>query len=299
MSDKISNSFSRAQFWTVFVSVLAVVLFTSVPAFADGVLGVAKDYQLGLQEPATDSMQRIYDFHNLLMYIITGITIFVLALLLYVVVRFNAKANPTPSNTTHNVMLEVIWTVIPVVILIVIAVPSFQVLYANDRIEDPEMTLKVTGYQWYWGYEYPDYEDVSFSAYMLQEDDIKEENGQVFLLSTDNIVVLPAETNIQVLISAGLNDVIHSWAVPAFGIKTDAIPGRTNETGFRINKTGIFYGQCSELCGKDHSYMPIEIWSVEKSVFEEWAQRAQDDVDAANQWIRENHNPVLKTAVNQ
>ena len=299
MTNNKSISFYGAQCWTVFVTVLAVVLFASVPAFAEGAVGIAQNYQLGMQEPATDSAQRIHDFHNLLLYIITAITIFVLVLLLYVIVRFNAKANPTPSNTTHNVMLEVIWTVIPVVILIVIAVPSFKILYANDRIQDPEMTLKVIGYQWYWGYEYPDHGDVSFSAYMLQEDDIDKEQGQNFLLSTDNIVVLPAQTNIQVLISAGLNDVIHSWAVPAFGIKTDAVPGRTNETGFKINRTGVFYGQCSELCGKDHSYMPIEIWSVEKSVFDEWAQRAQDDLDAANAWIRDNHNPALETAENQ
>lgn len=239
-----------------------------MPALADGV-PVDKGYFL--QPAATSSAERIHEFHNMLMYIITAIVIFVFVLLAIVVVRFNAKANPTPSKTTHNVLLEVIWTVVPVVILIVIAVPSFKLLYQNDRIEKPEMTLKVTGYQWYWGYEYPDNDGLAFEARMVPDADIK--GDQKRLLSTDNVVVLPVETNIAVLVTG--NDVIHSWAVPAFGVKIDAVPLRTNETWFRIEKPGVYYGQCSEICGKDHAYMPIEIRAVSKEEFKAWTEKAK------------------------
>ncbi len=254
----------------------------------------AKGMAIDLQPAATDSAQRIHDFHNMLLYIITGIVAFVLLLLIIVILRFNAKANPVPSKTTHNVLLEIVWTIIPVVILIIIAVPSFQLLYKNERIENPEMTLKVTGFQWYWGYEYPDQGDIAFTSYMVPNDKIDPSKGQKRLLSTDNKVILPVGVTIQVLVTAAVNDVIHSWAMPAFGIKTDAVPGRINHTWFRINKPGVYYGQCSELCGKDHSFMPIEVWAVEKSVFEEWAAMAKTDADKAQEWIQTNHNPAGK-----
>lgn len=226
------------------------------------------NWGLGFQDPASSSKERIVEFHNLLLWIITGIVLFVLALMIYVVLRYNRKANPTPAKFSHNVLVEIIWTIIPVVILIIIAVPSFKLLYYTDRIEEPEMTLKVTGYQWYWGYEYPDHNDIAFNAYMIPDADIDKSKGEKRLLSTDNKVVLPIDTNIQIIVTSA--DVIHSFAVPALGLKTDAVPGRLNETWVRINKPGIYYGQCSELCGKDHAYMPSEIHAVSKEDFDAW-----------------------------
>lgn len=270
--------------------VFAVCLAVSV-LFGAGV-SWAQGMKIGLQPPATDSAERIYDFHNMLLYIISGIVAFVLLLLLFVVVRFNAKANPVPSKTTHNVLLEIVWTIIPVVILIIIAVPSFKLLFKNETIPKPEMTLKVTGHQWYWDYEYPDQGDIAFSSYMIPSDKIDHSKGQKRLLSTDNKVVLPVGVTVQVLVTASVNDVIHSWAVPAFGIKTDAVPGRMNHTWFRIERPGVFYGQCSELCGKDHSFMPIEVWAVEKPVFDEWAARSKEDADKAQEWLQAEHSPA-------
>ena len=249
------------------------------PAFAVAPV----DWQMGFQEPSSSSAERIQDFHTLLMWIITGIVIFVSILLAIVILRFNAKANPTPAKFTHNVPLEVVWTVIPVLILLIIAVPSFRVLYKNDRIEKPDMTLKITGYQWYWGYEYPDHDDLSFNAYMVPDDEIDQSKGQLRMLSTDNVVVLPIETNIQILVTAA--DVIHAFAMPALGVKIDAIPGRTNETWFRIDRIGTYYGQCSELCGKDHSYMPIEIRAVTKEEFQKWLKHAKKEFAALDQPI--------------
>lgn len=248
-----------------FSGIMALILgIYAVPAMAgQPVLGA-----MGLQTPASSSAERIYEFHNMLLWIITAITLFVLALLVYVVVRFNKKANPVPSKTTHNLPLEIVWTVIPVVILIIIAVPSFKLLYYTDRVENPDMTIKVTGYQWYWGYEYPDHGGINFMSYMIPDSEIDPAQGQVRLLSTDAPVVLPVGKNIQVNITAA--DVLHSWAVPALGVKMDSVPGRLNSTWFRINRPGVYFGQCSELCGKDHAYMPIEIHAVSEEEFHEW-----------------------------
>lgn len=248
-------------------------------AFAQVVQDVTQEgepfpWQKGLQPAATPVMERIIAFHDLLLWIITGICLFVFALMLYIVLRFNAKVNPTPSQTTHHTMLEVIWTVVPIIILVVIAVPSLKLLYYGDRVADPEMSIKITGYQWYWGYEYPDHDNLSFAAYMIPDDEIDETNGQRRLLSTDNQLVLPVETNIQVLVTAA--DVLHAVAVPAFGVKIDAVPGRLNETWVRIEKPGTYYGQCSELCGQGHAYMPMEIRAVPKDEFEQWIAFAQN-----------------------
>lgn len=253
----------------------AVFLSTLSPVFAQA---APQDWQINLMPPASPSAQHIYDFHDMMLIIITAITLVVLALLIWVVIRYNAKANPKPEQFTHNVVLEVVWTVIPVVILIIIAIPSFKMLYYTDRIENPEMTLKVIGRQWYWDYEYPDHEGIAFSSYMIPDDKINKEKGEQRLLSTDTKVVLPIDTNIQILVTAG--DVIHSWAVPSLGLKTDAIPGRLNETWVRINKPGIYYGQCSELCGKDHAYMPIEIHAVTKEEFQQWLVTAKEEFAA-------------------
>lgn len=254
-------------------------LLTLFSFFCSTIQAVAQDSatptQLGLRQAATPQMERITAFHDdILMWIITAIVIFVTLLLIWVAIKYNAKAHPTPSKTTHNVLLEIIWTVLPVVILIVIAIPSFKMLYYLDRVEEPEMTLKVTGYQWYWGYDYQDHEGISFLSYMTPEEEIDETKGQRRLLSTDNPVVLPIDTNIQILVTAA--DVLHSFTVPAFGIKKDAVPGRMNETWVRIDKPGTYFGQCSEICGKDHSFMPIEIKAVTKEEFEQWLVEAKD-----------------------
>ena len=243
--------------------VLAASMLLGEAALADQ----PKLWGLGLQEAASPVMEDIRWFHDsLMMPIITIITLFVTALMVYVVVRFNKKANPTPSNFTHNTTVEVLWTVIPVIILVVIAIPSFKLLYKADSTSEPEMTLKVTGNQWYWSYEYPDNGDINFDSNLLEGKDLPE--GAPRLLETDNKVVLPVDTNIRILVTA--SDVLHNWAVPAFGIKIDTIPGRLRETWVRITKEGTYYGQCSELCGVRHAYMPIQVQAVSKEKFQAW-----------------------------
>ncbi|MBU0800701.1 MAG: cytochrome c oxidase subunit II [Alphaproteobacteria bacterium] len=274
-------------FWILAALVAGTAATLAFPALAAGgpVPGA-----LGMPEAATPVAERIHDFHNLLLWIITAITVFVMILLLIIIVRFNSKANPKPAQFTHNVGLEVAWTVIPVIILIIIAVPSLKLLYYGDRTHTPEMTLKVTGYQWYWGYEYPDHEGLSFMAYMVPDDQIDASKGQHRLLSTDNEVVLPIDTDIQILVTAA--DVLHSFAVPAFGIKTDAVPGRTNETWVRITKPGVYFGQCSELCGKDHGFMPIQIRAVTKEEFEAWLITAKEEFASLSNEVQ----PVIQLA---
>jgi len=229
--------------------------------------GQPYNWQLGFQPPVSPVKEQMEYFHNvLLMPIITGIVVLVMLLLLYVMIRFNAKANPVPSKTTHNTLLEVIWTLGPVLILLAIVLPSMKLLYFGDRTADAEMTLKVTGYQWYWGYNYPDHGDIEFNAYLVKKEDLAP--GQVPLLSTDAPVVVPVDTNIRILVTA--SDVLHAWAMPSAGVKIDAVPGRTNETWMRLTKEGTYYGQCSELCGKDHGFMPIEVHAVSKEKFAQW-----------------------------
>lgn len=244
------------------------VLFLSLPAFAQG---QARDWQLGFQEPASPVKSMLYDFHDLLLIIITAICVFVLGLLIYASWRYRAKKNQTPSKTTHNTLIEIIWTAVPVLILIVIAIPSFRSLYYMNTTPEAEFTIKAIGYQWYWGYEYPDHQGMAFDSYMIPEKDLKPD--QVRLLSVDNPVVVPVDTNIRLIVTA--MDVLHSFAVPALGVKTDAIPGRLNETWFRAEKEGVYYGQCSEICGTGHGYMPIEIRAVSRLEFEQWLENAK------------------------
>ena len=205
------------------------------------------------------------------MSIITAIVIFVFALLVWVCIRYNHKANPVPSKTTHNVLLEVVWTVIPVIILIVIAVPSYKLLFYLDRTATPDMTLKISGYQWGWTYSYPEHEGLEFNADIIPEKELAEyipEGKGRRMLETYNPIVLPIEKNIQVLTTA--SDVIHAWTIPAFGIKKDAVPGRTNEAWVRIDTPGIYYGQCSEICGVSHASMPISVYAVQPEEYEAW-----------------------------
>lgn len=250
-------------------------MFGALAALSPNALaaGQAEPWQTNLQAAASPVMADLTSFHNWLLILITAITIFVLALLVYCIVRFNAKANPNPTRTSHNTLLEIAWTAIPIIILVVIAIPSFKLLYFQDRAQDAEMTIKAIGNQWYWSYEYPDHGDFAFDAIMLQDDELKE--GQPRLLTTDTTVVVPVNTTVRLLVTA--NDVIHSWTIPAFGIKVDGIPGRLNETWFRAEAEGMYYGQCSELCGKDHGFMPIQVKAVSKEEFAKWTEWAQQE----------------------
>ena len=236
------------------------------------------DWEVDFQTALSPSMERIVDFNLMVTIIIVIITAFVFGLMAWIVIRYNKKRNPVPSKTTHNTMLEVIWTVVPVIILLVIAVPSFRLLYFTDRVEDADMTLKAIGHQWYWSYEYPDHGDFTFDAIMLEEDELEE--GQPRLLATDEAVVLPVGAKIRLLTTA--DDVIHSWAIPAFGVKMDSVPGRVNETWFQINREGTYYGQCSELCGTLHGFMPIMIEAVSQEEFDAWVEFAREEYAAAD-----------------
>ena len=230
-----------------------------------------KDWQLGFQNPASDGMRDIVNFHNnLLLPIIIAISVFVLFLMIYACIRFRASANPVPSTRTHNVAVEVLWTLIPCLILIVMAVPSFKILYKQDTIPKAEVTVKAVGYQWYWGYEYPD-ENIIFESYMIEDKDLKE--NQPRLLAVDNELVVPVNKVIKVLITA--NDVLHAWALPSFGVKRDAVPGRINETWFKAEKVGTYYGQCSELCGIKHAFMPITVRVVSDEEYQNWLTDAK------------------------
>ena len=230
-----------------------------------------KNWQLGFQEPASQTMRDIVWFHDyMLVPIIVAISVFVLFLMLYVMIRFRASKNPNPSKTTHNVVVEIVWTLVPCLILIVMAVPSFKVLYSQDTIPKADVTIKAIGYQWYWGYEYPD-ENIIFDSYMIEDKDLKK--GQPRLLAVDNVVVVPVNKVVKVLITA--NDVLHAWALPAFGVKRDAMPGRVNETWFKAEKEGTYYGQCSELCGIKHAFMPIEVRVVSDEEYIQWLSEAK------------------------
>lgn len=240
-----------------------------------------KPWQLGLPDPVSPVARQQSIFHDYwLMPIITVITLFVLALLLYTCWRFREKANPTPSRTTHHVGLEVAWTGIPIIILVVMAFPSFALLYQSDRVEDPDMTLKIIGNQWYWSYEYPDHGNFTFDALLVartaeEAAAAEEEYGREInrLMDTDNLVVLPEDTKIRLIMTS--NDVLHNWSVSDFGVRMDTVPGRLNETWTMIEEPGIYYGFCSELCGVDHAYMPITVKVVTKPEFEAWVTEAQ------------------------
>jgi len=243
------------------------------------------DWQMTLQPAATEIMQQIRSFEVYTLWFIIPITLFVLALLVYVMVKFRAGANPTPSRTSHNTAIEVVWTLGPVVILLAIAIPSFSLLTAQYSPPPADLTIKATGYQWYWGYEYQTENELSFDALMLQEDDRPDygkEDVAAYprLLAVDNEVVVPVGQTVRLLVTAA--DVLHAFAMPAFGVKMDAVPGRLNETWFKADVEGLYYGQCSELCGKDHAFMPIAVRVVSEEQFNNWLTAAADDVEAAN-----------------
>jgi len=243
----------------------------------------ATDWQLSFQNPATDLMGSVVGLHNIILIVMTLVTLFVLFLLFYVSFRFSAKRNPIPSTTTHNTVVEVLWTAIPIVILVVLAIPSFKLLYQQEKSENYDMTVKVIGHQWYWEYEYPDHGDFYFESYMIQDEDLQE--GDLRLLTVDNPLVIPANKNIQILITAG--DVLHSWAVPSMGLKTDAVPGRLNETWVNVKEPGIYRGQCSEICGTGHGFMPVVVKVLPESEFIAWANEAKNNY-AINEDIKTN-----------
>jgi cytochrome c oxidase subunit 2 len=258
---------------------VAIGALTAGGGAALAAFGQATPWQLGFQDSATPVMDYITWFHNYLLVVITVIAGFVLVLLIMVMVRFNARANPTPSRTTHNTMLEVAWTVIPVIILALIVVPSFRLLFLQLDTPAADITVKATGKQWYWTYDYPDNGKFEFDSLMVQEKDLKPDQPR--LLAVNNEMVVPVNKIVRVQTIGA--EVIHSFAVPSFGIRIDAIPGRLNETWFKATREGVYYGQCSELCGKDHAFMPIAVRVVSEQAFNEW-------VDAANK------RPDWKTA---
>jgi cytochrome c oxidase subunit 2 len=255
------------------------------------VQGRSEPWQMWFQPAGSPVMERIMEFHDLLFIIEVGTVVFVLAIMAYIIVRFNAKSNPVPSKTTHNTLLEVIWTAVPVLILIMIAVPSLKLLYFADATRDAEMTLKVTGNQWYWTYAYPDNGDIEFDSIIVPDEELKK--GQPRMLTVDNEVVLPIKTNVRLLLTS--NDVIHNWAVPSLGLKLDTTPGRTNETWVNINKEGDYYGMCSELCGVNHGFMPIHIRAVSKADYEAWTKTAKEEF-AANDKIEDRAIQVVSAA---
>ncbi len=265
------------------------------------------DWQLGFQPAATEIMREIRWFNDYTLWFIVPITLLVLGLLAVVAMRFRASANPNPSKTSHNTTIEIIWTVGPVIILLFLAIPSFQLLTAQyTPPEEPGLTIKATGYQWYWGYEYDVEEEVSFDSILLADSDRaaygKEDKSKYpRLLAVDNEVVVPVGMTVRLLVTAA--DVLHAWAMPAFGVKMDAVPGRLNETWFKAEREGLYYGQCSELCGKDHAYMPIGVRVVSVEQYGKWLAAAADDVEAANAElmaaIESGQNASVKLAANE
>jgi len=245
-------------------------------AAADAGAAEPKPWQFGFQPPATEIMDRLSAFHDVLLIIITLIAAFVLGLLVYVMWRFNQQRNPAPSRTSHNTVIEMLWTVVPVLILVSIAIPSFKLMYFMDRVANPEMTIKVTGHQWYWSYEYPDQGGLTFDSNIVPEDQLKA--GQKRLLDVDNPLVVPADTIIRVQVTG--TDVIHSWFIPSFGVQEYAIVGRLNESWMKIDHPGTYYGQCNQICGVNHAFMPIKVEAMPKDAFQHWL------VDAKKKFAR-------------
>lgn len=281
-----------------FLLVLAASVSAGSAGAVEKVLGRSVDKQLGFNISATPVMDDVWTFHTLLLYIIIAITLFVFALLIWCMVRYNRRANPEPRRFSHNTLVEIVWTVVPILILVVIGFPSFRLLYKQDRTPTADMVIKATGHQWYWSYEYPDHGGISFDAIMLSAaywDDPSDASRagrakavaelQEFLgrseapdihrlLDTDTRIVVPVDTTVKMFITA--SDVLHAWTIPSFGVKQDAVPGRLNETWFRADTVGTYYGQCSELCGVQHAFMPIVVEVVSQADFDRWVARAQE-----------------------
>jgi cytochrome c oxidase subunit 2 len=260
--------------WLTRLTALAVTIGTVLAGARTALAGVGQpsEWQFGFQQSVTPVMDNITSFHHGLLIVITCITAFVLLLLLIIVVRFNARANPTPSRTTHNTLLEVAWTIVPVIILVGIAIPSFKLLFYQLNVPAADLTVKATGKQWYWTFSYPDNGQFEFDS-LLVRDTTKLRPDQPRLLGVDNELVVPVNKTVRVLTTGA--DVIHAFAIPSFGVKVDAIPGRINETWFKATREGLYYGQCSELCGKDHAFMPLAVRVVSEQAFNAWIEQAK------------------------
>ncbi|MBS7542108.1 cytochrome c oxidase subunit II [Ancylobacter oerskovii] len=275
-----------------------------VAGAAAGLLGLAgaafagtgqpSPWQVNFQGAASPVMENIHSFHHFLLAIIVAVVVLVAVLMAVVAFKFNEKANPVPSRTTHNTLIEVLWTVVPVLILVAIAIPSFRLLFLQLDLPKADLTLKVTGHQWYWSYEYPDNGPFGFDSLMVAEADLQP--GQPRLLAVDNEVVVPVNKTVRIQVTSA--DVIHSFAVPSFGVKIDALPGRLNESWFQATKEGVYYGQCSELCGKDHAFMPLAIRVVSEADFTAWVEDAKKKFAAAEAPARvaANENAQLPAA---
>ncbi len=272
------------------LAALAAFLLTIPGAMA--LAGEPVPWQVGFQDPASPTMERIIDFHTHLLWLISAISLFVLALLVWVIYRYRESRNPTPSRTTHNTVIEIVWTVVPVIILVLVFIPSYRLMIYADRAEDADMTLKVIGHQWYWSYEYPDHGNFTFDAIMVADEDLEDATKR--LMETDNRVVLPVGKKVRLLLTA--DDVLHSWGVPSLGIKLDTVPGRLNETWVEISREGVYYGFCSELCGINHSYMPIAIEAVSEDDFNAWVEKAKEEFARVDEPAADSAVRVAQTA---
>jgi len=253
--------------------------FSAVPAFAqEGLEIIGKPHQggVGFQPAATDLAHDLQWLDGMMLVIITAIVVFVIGMMIFTFVRYNRRANPTPSTFTHNTPVEIVWTVVPIVILVFIGAFSLPVLFKQQEIPEADLTIKVTGYQWYWGYEYVDHE-FGFDSFMLAKDEMADYGytDDLYLLATDTAVVVPVNKTVVMQVTGA--DVIHSWTIPAFGVKQDAVPGRLAELWFKAEKEGVYFGQCSELCGKDHAYMPITVKVVSQETYDKWLRGAIDE----------------------
>ncbi len=256
--------------------ILLFMFFIGGSAYASAPL----DWQIDFQPAASPIMEELKWFHDFLMVISVSIVALVFFLLMYVIFRFSAKRNPIPARFSHNITIEVVWTVIPIIILIIIAVPSFRILKFAEKTPAAEMTIKVVGYQWYWNYQYQDHGNIVFDSNIIPDSELKP--GQLRLFEVDNRIVIPENTTVKFLITAG--DVIHSFAIPALGIKTDAVPGKVNETWTKVSKKGVYYGQCSEICGVNHGFMPIALEVVSKEEFAAWVKQAKEQFATNNSY---------------
>jgi cytochrome c oxidase subunit 2 len=264
--------------WLLAVVAGFVFSLSAAPAaWAQGVVGAPQPWEMGMQRSYSPIKDRVIELHNEVLVIITLVTLFVGGLLIWVMFRYNSKRNPVPSKTSHNTIIEILWTVVPVLILVVIAIPSFRLIYYQDRTPDPDMTIKVTGHQWYWEYTYPDQGNLDIESRYVHDEDLKP--GQLRLLAVDNQLVIPVGKKIRILTTS--SDVIHSFFIPAFGVQRYAIPGRTIETWMEADQAGTFYGECNQICGQDHSRMPIAVKAVSEADFEAWVADAKKSASAA------------------
>jgi len=268
-----------------FTGLTSLIAGAGLPAFA--LAAQPEPWQLNMQPAVTPVAESMHSFHDLLLWIIITISVFVAGLLVYVMIKFRSGANPNPSKTAHNTLIEVLWTVAPIMILVVIAIPSFRLLYVSDKAVDAQMTVKVQGYQWYWAYSYPDEGDFVVESRIAARTEAEATDGKIRMLSTDNPLVVPVDTTIRVILTS--DNVIHSWAVPAFGVQKYTTPGHVNETWFKAEQTGTFYGMCQQICGADHGFMPVEVKVVSKEEYAAYiaAQKAQAGLTPATTSVAE------------